>query len=64
MKRYLPLMHICANHSKCEIEWCYFLKAQLKGLVYQEPANNCHAVLNEKDINQVREILAKYTSDN
>ena len=34
MKIYVPLMHMCADHSKCEIEWCYFLKTQLKGAMY------------------------------
>ena len=63
MKRYVPLMHMCADHSKCEIEWCYFLKAQLKGSTYQEPANNFHVVLNEREIEQVKIILDKYTSD-
>ena len=35
----------------------------MKGATYQEPANNFHAVLNEREIEQVKIILDKYTSD-
>ena len=51
------------NYSFCDIEWCYFLKAKKNGTSYQEPTTNLIPGIHDREIDQVRAIINKYTTD-
>ena len=62
-KRHVPLLHVTGDHSKCDEEWYYALQAKREGKPYSEPPTNLIPGEQDKEIEQLLEIINKYTTD-
>ena len=61
--RCVPLYYATGDHLLCNVAWCYALQALEKGTSYNEPVTNFIPEIHGIEIEQVRRIIDKYTTD-